>query len=108
MVQIEGVHSLGELISKLKVEIIGELEEKGIFEVPKIEKKRAQALSKKWLKVNDIKKAQLWGDISTETIRRTIKQIPSSEKRNNQNAKKPFYEVSNRAARIEAEKRGII
>ena len=62
---------------------------------------KSRLLRKKWLKLEDIQKGELWGSISREQIFRIAKKHAGiMEMRKNENREKPFWEVS-----IEAVKR---
>jgi hypothetical protein len=105
--RIEGVRTAQELIQLF----MAEMERKGILpdtEEIRIKQLREKALAKRWLKVSDIEKAQLWGDLSKAGILAILKKLPESEVRFDTNRKKPYYEVSKNVAKIVAEERGII
>jgi hypothetical protein len=73
-----------------------------------VERFRASVLRKRWLKVTDIQKSKLWGDLTKAGILAIIKKLPENEIRFDQHRSKPFYEVSKRIAEVVAEERGII
>jgi hypothetical protein len=110
-VRIKGVRSIQELTEIITANILQKMEEKGILpdnEAIEIKKLQKRALQKRWLKVTDIQKSKLWGDLTKAGILAIIKKLPENEIRFDQHRSKPFYEVSKRIAEIKAEERGII